>query len=737
MTASRHTLLRASLALLAGLSMLAALVPGPVAAVVATGKTFTVNSTADQVDASIGNGVCRTSVGTCTLRAAIQEANKTAAKDTIKVPAGVFKLTRSGHDATAARGDLDITNALSIVGAGATKTIVDANGAVTHDRAFDTVTAAGAVSISGLAIRNGKASDVPESGGAIRVTGAGGVPVLTLAGVLITASSGAGGGGVDVTGGTLKMTNTSIKTSAATNEAGGAIRAKGATVDITGGVISGNSAKSGAGISQEGGTVSLVRVTVASNAAAAVGGGYHGVRSTDYPTTQLTVTSSTFKSNSATVDGGGAYTEGSASITGSTFDANSAGGSGGGLALRPGTSTSFAMYTSTVSGNYAPYGGGIDTSGAPTTPQLQFVVNSTIANNNARTDGGGVRATAAAQLYFFSSTIARNGVVNLKLLPARHGGGIYADTDSYLHMRNTILAKNFSWNGIDVSQAASDCYTVFHSVESQGWNLVGDTTNCSISGTTFGNITGVDPLLAPLAKDGAATSTMELLAGSPAINKGETGCQDPVGAALSTDQVGTPRPGASACDIGASEVATLMVATSTDVFDGNVLETGEKTSTGGGVNATATTFRLGDTALRQQYRAILDFYTTLPPGAVVVRARLKIKESSLTGAANPFTAFGTLVVDSQAGSFGTRTLAGGDFSATGRLGVSSVPSAAVSSWHTASIPLNTVNTSGTTQYRLRFSLDDNNDGIANYLSFVSGNGAADSVPVLEVEYYVP
>ena len=43
-----------------------------------------------------------------------------------------------------------------------------------------------------------------------------------------------------------------------------------------------------------------------------------------------------------------------------------------------------------------------------------------------------------------------------------------------------------------------------------------------------------------------------------------------------------------------------------------------------------------------------------------------------------------IVVDSPAGSFGTRTLASGDFSATGRLPVSTVPSAAVSSWHTAS-----------------------------------------------------
>ena len=41
----------------------------------AAGVTLTVNSTADGVDASPGNGVCATAGGQCTLRAAIQEAN--------------------------------------------------------------------------------------------------------------------------------------------------------------------------------------------------------------------------------------------------------------------------------------------------------------------------------------------------------------------------------------------------------------------------------------------------------------------------------------------------------------------------------------------------------------------------------------------------------------------------------------------------------------------------------------
>lgn len=46
--------------------------------------TFTVNSTGDEADAQVGNGVCATAGGSCTLRAAIQEANAHPGPDTIR-----------------------------------------------------------------------------------------------------------------------------------------------------------------------------------------------------------------------------------------------------------------------------------------------------------------------------------------------------------------------------------------------------------------------------------------------------------------------------------------------------------------------------------------------------------------------------------------------------------------------------------------------------------------------------
>ena len=95
-------------------------------AVAAPTAVFNVNSTSDAIDANPGNGVCQTStVGQCTLRAAIMEANALPGADTIVVPAGTYNLIRPGNDDTAVNGDLDITSTLTISGAGYANTLID------------------------------------------------------------------------------------------------------------------------------------------------------------------------------------------------------------------------------------------------------------------------------------------------------------------------------------------------------------------------------------------------------------------------------------------------------------------------------------------------------------------------------------------------------------------------------------------------------------------------------------
>ena len=48
-----------------------------------------------------------------------------------------------------------------------------------------------------------------------------------------------------------------------------------------------------------------------------------------------------------------------------------------------------------------------------------------------------------------------------------------------------------------------------------------------------------------------------------------------------------------------------------------------------------------------------------------------------------------------------------------------------------------INRTGTSQLRLYFSVDDNNNNIADFIRFFSGNAAAGDRPKLLITYYVP
>src|SRR5207247_9755677 len=126
---------------------------------------FTVDSTADAVDARPGDGVCATLAGQCTLRAAVQEANARPGTDSISVPPGTYVLAipGAGEDASAT-GDLDITDDLTITGSGAGSTIVDGG----HlDRVFHVVGLLGGPTVhtSDLTARK----RVPDRGGRWRL----------------------------------------------------------------------------------------------------------------------------------------------------------------------------------------------------------------------------------------------------------------------------------------------------------------------------------------------------------------------------------------------------------------------------------------------------------------------------------------------------------------------------------------------------------------------------------------
>lgn len=122
----------------------------------APNATFTVNQTADLVDANLADNRCDTNLSTagdqCSLRAAIQQANATAGTDTLTfVSSAAHTLTRFGIDNTASAGDLDITESVIIRGR-APNTTIDANGA---ERVFQ-VFGSSAVTFENLILRGGR-----------------------------------------------------------------------------------------------------------------------------------------------------------------------------------------------------------------------------------------------------------------------------------------------------------------------------------------------------------------------------------------------------------------------------------------------------------------------------------------------------------------------------------------------------------------------------------------------------
>ena len=169
-------------------AILACLVAAPVSAAV-----FAVDSTVDAVDASSRDGFCATALGLCTLRAAVMEANALPGADTIDLPAGTYELSIPGaNEDAAATGDLDLLESVTLSGAGAADTIVDAG----LDRVFDVpfVGAAAASEIRGVTLTDGSA----DFGAGLRLvgsdTGANHQLVITEATIARNTSSGDGGG---------------------------------------------------------------------------------------------------------------------------------------------------------------------------------------------------------------------------------------------------------------------------------------------------------------------------------------------------------------------------------------------------------------------------------------------------------------------------------------------------------------------------------------------------------------
>jgi CSLREA domain-containing protein len=359
--------------LLVGLVVMFALPAGRSAAA----STYTVNGSADVPDANPGDGVCETAPGNgvCTLRAAIQETNADPGANTIILQAGVtYLLTRVGVDDTALNGDLDITHAVSIVGAGANSTIIDGNGSVTGEGALQIISSS--VNISGVTIQHG----ISQFGGGIHNGGA-----LTLSSSTITSNTANGHHGEVSYGGGIHNDG---------------------TLTLTNDTISGNSGTSsiafGGGVSNFG-TMTVADSTISGNTSSGPGGGVSNFGT-------MTVAGSTISGNTG-AGGGIDNAGGPATLTNSTVSGNTGGGiHNGGVGAGP-----LIIINSTISHNESTGSGG----GIYNTSGTTSLFNVTIANNHADSDtngsgvGGGVANETMGTFNFVNSIIALNYEVQL------------------------------------------------------------------------------------------------------------------------------------------------------------------------------------------------------------------------------------------------------------------------------------------------------------------------------------
>ena len=330
------------------------------------------------------------------------------------------------------------------------------------------------------------------------------------------------GGGINVQGGNLVVDNASIQNNSA-NRAGGGVEVAGNTIAVIqnsnvlgnrAGISAAGSDRDaspgyGGGVHAGGGTnVTLVLTDVSSNRA--VQGG--GVWNSGFG--EMNVRRSTLSANRAETDGGGLYQAGGLNGTGtlvineSLIAINQAGNKGGGVGSRK---AAFEIINSTISGNLSRNGGGLASE-----QSTGSLLNVTLANNSASNRGGG----------------------------AWNPDGTMRD-DPFVTLSNTIAADN----------AAPDQDDLYGDYASAGYNLVETATAPEINNDPT-NIIGQDPLLGPPANNGGPTFTHALLAGSPAIDAGQS--------SVAVDQRGYGRP-VGADDIGAFEFGATPIVEDPEV----------------------------------------------------------------------------------------------------------------------------------------------------------------------------
>lgn len=550
--------------------------------------------------------------GPCTLRAAITALNYLSAHGSpgphsITLPAGTYGIASSHPGSGSLRLSGAASVAVTIIGAGASSTVVDGGG-----NPGELGTGGPSLTINSVTVRNfapgslfalDNATSMALNGVVVSGNTGGGIfssGTLSLNNVTVSGNSltGTTAAGININNGSLTGNNVTITNNTQIGSSvGGLNTAAGVPVTLSNSTISNNSTTAGpaGGMRLADATLSLTNVSITGNSAAANGGpggtdAAGGLYLAGGPNAANTITLTNVQITNNQLTGTQSANEaaglvihsstgGTVTMNGGRVEGNS-GGAVGGISLWSSGAPTVALNGVSVRNNI----GGITAGGvALSSNAVLTITDSTIAGNSTTNSGdtgaGGV-SVSGGQLTLNRTTVSGNtgrGVA-IRTIPAQltnvtisgNTAGGLRQTSSFVTpstLTNLTIANNGSGPGLSTDSSTpllqvkstllanhpgGNCTGSF---ASQGSNLSSDAT-CAARLTAAGDLNSTTPLLGPLADNGGAVQTHALLAGSPGINGVVSGCPPP-----STDARGTTRPQGSACDIGAYEAPTTPSCT--------------------------------------------------------------------------------------------------------------------------------------------------------------------------------
>ncbi|WP_165821285.1 right-handed parallel beta-helix repeat-containing protein [Nocardioides gansuensis] len=599
----------------------------------ALSTSLVVNSTVDANDSNAGDGVCKATIGDCSLRAAVQEANANPGPDLIQILPGTYPIEIAPINENAANvGDFEILDPVIIEKAPGYlgDAIIDGGTPLPDaplvarglDRLFEIHPGAGDVTFRNVTLQNGFS---PEEGGAIQNWSLG---KLTLDGVKVVDNYAekAGGG----------LNHADLNDYVWTTEPPNLDLLPHGRVEIKGSTFTGNGSAGGSGGAIN--NVSGGTITISDGSVVTLNPGpikpdpldpesFVLVDPSDYPIAAsaianqagwqkvgtLKISDSTISLNASEADGAGILSLGDSivEVTNSTITQNRTSASGAGLYTEGGTVT---VSGSTVSKNQAANGAGLYSGGHVSQHGLRgsFTVKGSQVFENTAESGGGLYSDGDGQLTVTDTTFGRNH-------SSDHGAAIASGGRSNMTLTRVTVTENESnGEGGGVWTSSERLQTILDSTftnNKAGVPVVED------DGTLSDDVAGGGALQ---TDGGPLTIRGSTFEGNSATEEGGALSLNNMG---DVDVVDTIIKDNRAYDGGGLENSATEVTFRRVLVSGNRAK-----AAGGGIYNTASGhFRLIDSTIRGNSGVIGGGLANAPDNAIIVRGSLFLNNTARIG----------------------------------------------------------------------------------------------------------